>query len=380
MTDSSGPRLVFSFEGFRYEVFRTQVEHRDYDKLLLAWRQPLGGGPRSQVILKPLQLGASDHEKRERAWEEVQLATYLEHHGIAKVYGFTFCDDVSYVVMEHMRGCYLLTAMDFALLVGRRLSPAFAAYVAAEVADALDYAHRRTAGERDPLHIVHRAVGPMRIRLGYDGRVKLTNFGAAYSELRERLKTPPGLLRGDPAYCAPEVLRAVMKSNGNRAAPVIAGAVDGRADVFSLGLVLLEMLLAEYPLDPSEAPVQSAPQGFASGVRAERTAQLSLDVLAYRLLRFDPAAAERQLEFAPAPLRSIVRRALQPEPSERFTAGQIRDELHAYLLTLDPLVSGAEIAAELKAIMEAAARVKRLTANPIERTALTPDEEGDSRE
>ncbi|MFY0577564.1 hypothetical protein ACN28S_27495 [Cystobacter fuscus] len=58
----------------------------------------------------------------------------------------------------------------------------------------------------------------------------------------------------------------------------------------------------------------------------------------------------------------------------------MRDELHAYLLTLDPPVSGAEIAAELKAIMEAAARVKRLTANPIERTALTPDEEGDSRE
>src|SRR5687768_3735314 len=108
MTDSSGPRLIFNFEGFRYEVFRTQVDHRDYDKLLLAWRQSLGGGPRSQVILKPLQMGTSDHEKRERAWEEVQLAKYLEHPGIARVYGFTFCDDVSYVAMEHMRGCYLL--------------------------------------------------------------------------------------------------------------------------------------------------------------------------------------------------------------------------------------------------------------------------------
>ncbi|MFY0577562.1 hypothetical protein ACN28S_27485 [Cystobacter fuscus] len=90
MTDSSGPRLTFNFEGFRYEVFRTQVDHRDYDKLLLAWRQPHSGGPRSQVILKPLHMGASDHEKRERAWEEVQLATYLEYPGITKVYGFTF--------------------------------------------------------------------------------------------------------------------------------------------------------------------------------------------------------------------------------------------------------------------------------------------------
>jgi eukaryotic-like serine/threonine-protein kinase len=266
--------------------------------------------------------------------------------------------------------------MDFALLVGRTLSPAFAAYVAAEVANALDYAHGRSDGEGHPLHIIHRAVGPMRIRLGFDGRVKLTNFGAAYSELRERLKTPRGLLRGDPAYCAPEILRAVMESTGTRADPLIGGAIDGRADVFSLGLVLLEMLLAEYPLDPTDTPVQGTPSGFASRVRAERSAQLSLDVLAYRLLRFDSEDAERLLEMAPAPLRSIVRRALQPDPSARYGAGKMRDELRAYLGSLDRPFGEVELAAELKAIWEAAAKVKRLTANPIERTALSPDEEG----
>lgn len=374
MTDSFGPRLVFDFEGFRYEVFGTQVDHRDYDKLLLAWKLPLGGGARSQVILKPLQV-PSDHERRERAWEEVQLATHLQHPGIAKVYGFAFHDDAAFVVMENMRGCYLLTAMDFTLLVGRTLSPAFAAYVSAEVANALDHAHGRSDSEGHPLHIIHRAVGPMRIRLGFNGRVKLTNFGAAYSELRDRLQTPPGLLRGDPAYCAPEILRAVMKSAGSRADPLIAGAIDGRADVFSLGLVLLEMLLAEYPLDPSDAPVQGSLSGFASHVRTERTTQISLDVLASRLLRFDPADAEHLLEMVPAPLRSIVRRALQPEPSARYGAAEMRDELRAYLGSLERPFGDVEMAAELKAIFEAATRVRRLTANPIERTALSPDEE-----
>jgi len=375
MADSFGPRLVFNFEGFRYEVFGTQVEHRDYDTLLLAWRQPASGGPRSQVILKPMQL-PSDHERSERAWEEVQLATHLQHPGIARVHGFATHADVPYVVTEHMRGCYLLTALDFALLVGRTLSPPFAAYVAAEVADALAHAHARSDSEGHPLHIIHRAVGPIRIRLGFDGRVKLANFGAAYSELRNRLKTPPGLLRGDPAYCAPEILRAVMESTGSRADPLIAGAIDGRADVFSLGLVLLEMLLAEYPLDPSDAPVASAPKGFAFRVRAERSAQLSLDLLAYRLLRFDTAEAERRLEMAPEPLRPIVRRALQPEPADRCSAATMRDELRAYLGGLDRPFGAVEMAAELKAVFETAARVKRLTANPIERTALTPDEEG----
>jgi serine/threonine-protein kinase len=375
MTGSSGPRLTFNFEGFRYEVFRTQVEHRDYDTLLLAWRQPLGGGARSQVILKPMQL-PSDYDRSERAWEEVQLATHLQHPGIAKVYGFATHADVPHVVTEHMRGCYLLTAMDFALLVGRTLSPPFAAYVAAEVADALAYSHARGDSTGQPLHIIHRAVGPMRIRLGFDGRIKLVNFGAAYSELRDRLQTPPGLLRGDPAYCAPEILRAAMEATGNRADPLIAGAIDGRADVFSLGLVLLEMLLAEYPLDPSDAPVQVAPKGLAYPVRAERSTQLSLDVLAYRLLRFDPGGAERRLEFAPGPLRSIVRRALQLEPADRCSATTMRDELRAYLGGLEQPFGAVEMAAELKAVFEAAAKVKRLTANPIERTALTPDAEG----
>ncbi|ATB41255.1 hypothetical protein CYFUS_006720 [Cystobacter fuscus] len=369
MTDSSGPRLRLDFEGFRYEVYGTQVEHRDYDTLLLAWRQPVSGGPRSQVILKPMQL-PSDHERGERAWEEVQLATYLQHPGIAKVFGFASHADVPYVISEHMRGCYLLTAMDFALLVGRMLSPPFAAYVAAEVADALAYAHAQ------PLHVIHRAVGPMRIRLGFDGRVKLVNFGAAYSELRDRLQTPPGLLRGDPAYCAPEILRAAMEATGRQADPLIAGAIDGRADVFSLGLVLLEMLLAEYPLDPTDIPVQRAPQGFAYHVRAERSAQLSLDTLVYRTLRFQPQDADRRLEFAPGPLRSIVRRALQPDPRERCSAAEMREELLVYLGTVEPPVVADEVAAELKAIFDAAAKFKRLVANPIERTALSPDEQG----
>jgi serine/threonine-protein kinase len=375
MADNSGPRLIFDFEGFHYEVFGTQVDHRDYDKIFLAWRQPASGGPRSQVILKPMQV-PSDHERSERAWEEMQLATYLQHPSIAKVYGLASHADVPYVVSEHMRGCYLLTAMDFALLVGCSLSSGFAAYVAAEVADALAYAHARSGSAGEPLHIIHRAVSPMRIRLGFDGRVKLANFGAAYSELRNRLQTPPGLLRGDPAYCAPEILRAAMEATGRRADPLIWGAIDGRADVFSLGLVLLEMLLAEYPLDPSDAPVQVPPKGLAYPVRAERSTQLSLDVLAYRLLRFDPAEAERRLEFAPGPLRSIVRRALQLEPVDRCSAATMRDELRAYLGGIEHPFGAVEMAAELKAVFEAAARVKRLTANPIERTALTPDEEG----
>lgn len=370
----TGPRLRFDFEGFTYEVYGTQVAHRDFDTLHLAWREPVNRGARSQVVLKLMNV-PGDYEQSERAWEEVQLATHLRYAGIATVYGLAVHGDSTYVVTEHMRGMYLLTTMDFALLAGFGLSPRFAAYVAAEVADALAHAHAQCDNTDKSLNIVHRAVSPMRIRLGFDGRVKLTNFGAAYSELRYRLATPPGLLRGDPAYCAPEILRAVMEATGRRGDPLIGGVIDGAADVFSLGLVLLEMLLAEYPLDPSDVPVQPAPKGFASRLRTERSTGLSLDTLAYRMLRFRPEDAASRLEAAPEALRSIVLRALQPDPAARYTAAAMRDELRAYLRE-QPYGPG-EMGVELRLIRDAAAKLRRLIANPIERTALSPDEQGD---
>ena len=367
---------VFTCDGYRYEIYGTQVQHQDYDTLLLAWRQTLATGARSPVIMKPFPAPQCG-EWRERGWEEVQIATHLEHANIAKVYGIALSPDKTfYVVMESMPGMYLLTALDLALLLGRRFSPAFAAYVTAMVADGLCYAHGRNDRDGEPLHIIHRAVGPMRIRLGFNGRVKLTNFGAAYSELRDRLQTPPGVLRGDAAYTAPEIWRAVMASPGPRFDPLISGVIDGRADVFSLGLVLLEMLLAEYPLDPTDAPAASKPLPLAAKVQTERPSWIAPSILAERILRFNADEVEQRSEPLPKGLRETVRCALHSEPSERLDASMMRDELLAYLASRDRPFGAEEVAQELKSIFDAAKNAKRLLANPIERTALSSREDG----
>ncbi|MET0405087.1 MAG: protein kinase [Cystobacter sp.] len=370
-------RDVFESEGSRFEVYDTQLDHPDYDTLLLAWRTPVTGGRRSRVLLKRL-LRSPHREQRERAWEEIQLASYLSHDNIAQVFGLVSRGEEDFVVMESLHGLYLLTAMDFALLSNERLSPAFAAYVAAEVADALDYAHHRHDSSGHPLHIIHRAVSPVRIRLGFDGRIKLTNFGAAYSDLRGRKPSPDGLLRGDPAYCAPEVLRAALEPNRTRSDPLISGAIEGRADVFSLGLVLLEMLTAEYPFDPTSQLVPKPPAGFAQPMRTERSSWLDLDSLAFRRLRFTATEVERLTESVPEPLRVIIRRALQPESSQRLEAGQMRDALRSYLVQLPRPFDRYALEEEVTRLHARVYSLERKVARPVERTAFMPEGSGGS--
>jgi eukaryotic-like serine/threonine-protein kinase len=385
-SNPGGPKRGMSFQvgDFRYEVLRPLVVHPDYDTLLLATREPLQGGSVKLVVLKPIVM-EHGREARHRALEEVRLSKALRHPNIATVYGYVMHDELPYIVMEHLRGCFLLTLMDAAWLVGRKLSPDFAAYVAAEVADALDYAHRCEDEEGNPLKLVHRAVGPMRIRLGENGRVKLTNFGAAYSELLGRIPTPPGLLRGDPAYIAPEILLGFLKPEARQRDRLTPRKLDGRADLFSLGLVLLEMLLSRYPLDPPDTLWEDIEQRFPPEVRAERSTLLPLETLANRVLHFGPDEVERAAKELPVPLRKVVARALRPNPAERYqSADDMRYDLRSFLHARQGRPYGAkEAEAELSDILKEASDLRKLAAHPdVERGVLPlppdqSDEPGD---
>lgn len=369
-------RFTFEANGFHYEVMDPLVLHPDYDILLLAYRRPLQGGPRRLVELKKVNM-VPGRDARASAREEVRLAALLHHPKISRVYDFVVHKGIPYVVMEHMKGCFLLTVMHAAALVETKLSPAFAVYVAAEVADALDYAHNCENEEGAPLRLVHRAVGPLRIRLGADGRVKLCNFGAAYSELAGRMATPRDLLRGDPAYIAPELLRSMFAANESTADPLAPRELDGRADIFSLGLVLLEMLTAKYPLDPLGLVPSRPATRFPQGLRTERPTWIGLDVLANRVLSFGPEEIESETELVPGGLREILRKALQPNSANRYsTAAEMRDDLRFYLRTSGASGFGRlELEEERKAILNEATERKLLAAQTIERGVLpTPEE------
>lgn len=341
---------VLRAHGISYTVDRVLLSHPDYGTLLLATREPRHGGIREPVTLRPVPAGPA---ALERVKEEVRLSRYLRHPNVALVEGWFSAGGMHYVVMEHVRGCTLLSLLHAAMLTGRSLPHELTAFIVAEVAHALDYVHGRLDEQGHALRIVHRAVSPIRILVGRNGRIKLACFGSAWSELRPRLPTPPTLLRGDMAYMAPELLRGLLQPA--RAVTPSSKSFDRRADLFSLGLVMLEMLTLCHALDAPGMSWRGIPALFPANVSAEQPSWLELRVLADRVLHFSlEQVADLTRELPPA-LQHIVSRALRSEPAERYqTAGEMRDELHAYVRSQAGRLSAQQVARECRRIIQAA--------------------------
>jgi eukaryotic-like serine/threonine-protein kinase len=362
-----GPgRVLFEGPEFRYEFVHPLLEHEDFEPMVVARRKPLKGrGPTRLVLLKRLVRSPLE-ERRMRAVEEVRLSMYLEHPHIGRVLGLEWHEGWPYVVMEHLEGCFLETAMETSLLKGGPLSPAFAAAVAADVADALHHVHRCRDERGRPLGIVHRAVSPMRIRLGLRGEVRLCDFSVAWSRLLGRLPTHPQVLRADVVYAAPEVFRFLP--------------VDGRADLYSLGLVLLEVLTGQHPLDPPDerqAPLESPEVArYNASVRTERPTWTRVGNLADRIMRFGPEEVERAARAVPQGLKQILHRALRANPEERYPTGaEMRDALRDWLRGLGRPFGREELAAELAHLLREPPSPDEVGAFPTEQGVLpTPEE------
>jgi eukaryotic-like serine/threonine-protein kinase len=316
----SSPRLLFSVDGTRYEFIR-KLGQRSNGEVVLA-RRRYARGPAGSVLIKRLARPVSD-KQQQRLKEEAQLAYRLEHPGIARVFHLLMHDGLPYMVMEHVEGRSLDTVLSLAALRQRPLSEAFACHVISEVAEALHHAHTLTDEHGHPLGIVHRDISPENIRVGASGEVKLMDFGVAYSLLPGRETTTASVLRGDIAYASPERMRLEK--------------VDHRSDLFSLGLVLLELLTGRHLFDLDEveqAARQSGPVGGAlAEVRCEQPSWVPVSEMAARIERFGPEDVERAAQGVSEPLRAVVHRALRREPSERYQCGlELRDALREFLV------------------------------------------------
>jgi len=186
-----------------------------------------GGGFEKPVAIKRI-LPHLSQDKRfvELLITEAKTLSSLRHRNIVQIYDVGLGDDGQYfLVMEYVDGTDLGALYESCEKRGRRLPISVALHVAGEVCEALDHAHRARGPGGEPLGLVHRDVSPSNVLLSRSGEVKLTDFGIAK---RTEEVTGHGGVRGKFAYISPEQAHNTH--------------VDGRSDVYSVGIMLYELV------------------------------------------------------------------------------------------------------------------------------------------
>ncbi|HEY3358753.1 MAG TPA: protein kinase [Polyangia bacterium] len=279
------------------------------------------------VIKRILPHLAADPSFLDMFITEAKLTVELVHPKIVQVFEFGDVESQLYIALEYVDGLDALALLRACAHKRVRLPARLAVYIAAEVLDALDYAHRAVSATGQPLGIVHRDISPSNVFISRRGDVKLGDFGIA--RVTERTsKTQAGTLKGKYGYMSPE--------------QVIGGDLDGRSDIFSVGIVLAEMLMG----------------------RRLFVAPGDLDVLLMvrdaRLDRFDKYGGDIEPE-----LRALVVRSLARLAADRCqTAGELRDGLLDWLLMRRQRVSASDLAAFLASLYDSAAAPSAVAAAP----------------
>lgn len=188
------------------------------------------GFEKTLAIKKILSHFSSDPNFVTMLTDEAKLVVHLSHPNIVQVYDLGRVADDYFISMEYINGVNLRELLNRADELGEKIPVPVCLYIAAEVLKGLDYAHSKRDATGEPLHIVHRDVSPHNVLVSFDGEVKIVDFGIAKAALNAS-STQFGTLKGKVTYMSPE--QAYGKP------------IDGRADIFSTGLVLYEMLTGE---------------------------------------------------------------------------------------------------------------------------------------
>ncbi len=241
--------------------------------------------------------------------DEAKLTARLVHPKIAQTFELGKVDDALYIAMEYVDGIDVLALLREYAAKRRRVEPQFAAWIAHEVLDALDYAHNLTGDDGQKLGVIHRDISPSNVLLSLRGDVKLVDFGIARAVDPERAhKSKSGTLKGKYGYMSPE--------------QVIEQNLDQRSDVFSVGVVLAELLTGR--------------RLFA----APNELDVLLMVRDAKLHRFEKYGMDLDRGLA-----DIVRKALKKPVDERYqSAAQFRDAIGEWLYESRHRVTTKQIA------------------------------------
>lgn len=257
-------------------------------------------GKRLYAVKRILPTLAEDRELVRMFLDEARVAVQLDHPGIVPVHELGKLPGGYYIAMDYVAGRDLRALAARFRAAAEPVPLEVVAHVVSEVADALDHAHRGRAADGRELRVVHRDVSPANVLVGFDGRVRVIDFGIAQAAHRRGGASADAVLRGKFGYMSPEMVRGLP--------------VDRRSDVFALGTVLHELLAGRRLFTgPTELAVMEQ-------VRSARPPP--------------PSAANPRV---PPELDRIVLKALAREPEERFAwASELRDALRSLARPLGP--------------------------------------------
>ena len=247
------------------------------------------------VALKRLLPDAARDKRRvDMFLREAKLAKLLDHPNVVRAFDYGEIDGELFLAMEYVEGQALSRVLKALADGNGELGPALTAHVIAEVCEGLHAAHELKDASGQPLNLVHRDVSPQNVMLGYDGHVRLLDFGVAKIEAESVTKT--GEVKGKTAYMSPE--------------QAMGDALDRRSDLFGVGSVLFECLALR--------------RMWGDGTDMDVIRKLALE----KPPRLEDAVAG--LPPLPTPLCALYTRLVAREAKERpATAHDVAEELRA---------------------------------------------------
>src|SRR6476646_8169452 len=273
------------------------------------------GGFEKLVALKVIHPNYSeDPEFVQMLVDEAKLAVQLTHANIVQTFDLGRVDEQYYIAMELIDGIDLYKLLRRASEHEIDFPFEAAAFIAAEVAQGLDYAHRKRDARGRPLKIVHRDVSPQNILVSFDGEVKIVDFGIAKAAMRGQ-QTAAGVIKGKYYYMSLE--------------QAWGDPIDARTDIFSAGILLYEMIVGQM-------------------LYMEEDLEKLLDVV--RKAAIAPPSSQRM--GVPRELEAVVMRCLKKRADDRFaTAGELAQALQQFLHSSAPDFTRARLATFVREVM-----------------------------
>ncbi len=180
------------------------------------------------IVIKRVHAGSSADEATMQMFvDEAQTVASLNHPHIVKIFDLSRLGQDICITMEYIDGENLDYLREGVELLGQTIPVSIVCKLMVEAAEALDYVHAAQTRDGKALNLVHRDIGPQNLLIDGNGYLKIIDFGVAKSEIHSE-DTSSGILRGKSSYMAPDVFRHAD--------------IDGRADIYALGLVFFELL------------------------------------------------------------------------------------------------------------------------------------------